>query len=356
LILNTLRYFNGEHVQIPLSTSWILAELSEFRGKQDLYTRQSPERLKKLREHAVIESAVSSNRLEGISVSSKQIQDLLVHKKTFFRDRDEEEVQGYRDALAWIHADATHIPINEQTIKRLHAMSRGQIWDAGLYKEKDGDIIERYPDGRERLRFRTVSATETPKKIAETISYWEKSLDEQRCPGLLLLAAFNLDFLCVHPFRDGNGRVSRLLWLLQSYQLGHEVGRYVSIERIVEQNKERYYETLEHSSNGWHQCTHDPWPFINYFLHIMKIAYKEFSERLGNPVETGTKTERILGAIRKFPGQFTISELALNCPGISREMIRHVLKKQRTEGEVECHGRGTAAKWTKTQTKSTLNR
>jgi Fic family protein len=239
---------------------------------------------------------VSSNRIEGVSVDPARVRDILVSPKPLFRDRDEEEVRGYRDALAWIQAEAAGIQIDEQTIKRLHTLTRGQIWDAGQHKEntvsaqanvsvanvkpasaggrsqKDGDIIERYPDGRERARFRTVPALETPVRMADLVLDWRRCLDEGWVPPLIALAAFNLDFLCIHPFRDGNGRVSRLLWLLQSYQLGYEVGRYISLEHLVEQNKDRYYETLEKSSQGWHEGKHDPWPYINYVLFILKTS------------------------------------------------------------------------------------
>ena len=154
--MSTLRQFAMGQTAIPASTAWYLADLGEFRGKQELYTRQSPQRLKALREHALIESAVSSNRIEGVSVEPSRVRDVLVAAKPLFRDRDEEEVRGYRDALTWIHQNAQRIPLSNETIQRLHATTRGQIWDAGLYKEKDGDIIERHPDGRERVRFRTL--------------------------------------------------------------------------------------------------------------------------------------------------------------------------------------------------------
>ncbi len=241
----TRRSFASSNLAVPPATAWYLSDLGEFRGKQELYTRQSPLRLKALREHALIESAVSSNRIEGVSVEPSRVRDVVVSPRPLFRDRDEEEVRGYRDALTWIHQDAQRIPIVNESIQRLHAMTRGQIWDAGLYKEKDGDIIERYPDGRERVRFRTVPAKETPAAMARLVGDWRACLEERWVPPLIALAAFNLDFLCIHPFRDGNGRVSRLIWLLQSYQLGFEVGRYISLERLVEQNKDRYYETLE---------------------------------------------------------------------------------------------------------------
>jgi Fic family protein len=351
-VMHTLRLFDSAQFQIPASTAWYLSDLGEYRGKQELYTRQSPQRLKVLREHALIESAVSSNRIEGVAVEPSRIRDLLVSPRPLFRDRDEEEVRGYRDALAWIHRDATAIPFTEHTIKQLHSMARGQIWDAGKYKDRDGDIIERYADGRERIRFRTVKAADASGAMASLVSDWQSCLDERRVPALVALAAFNLDFLCIHPFRDGNGRVSRLLWLLQSYQLGYEVGRYVSLERWVEQNKERYYETLEQSSQGWHEGKHDPWPYINYVLSILKSAYHEFAERVGEiKAPRGAKREQVLTGISRLTSkprtEFTISELEQTSPGVSRDMVRRVLREQQAAGAVECRGRGPAAIWRK---------
>ncbi len=305
--MNTLRLFAAHNLSIPASTSWYLADLGEFRGKQELYTQQSPQRLKTLREHALIESAVSSNRIEGVSLDPSRVRDVLVAPEPLFRDRDEEEVRGYRDALKLIHEGATKMPVSEATVRRLHQLARGQIWDAGQYKEKDGDIIERYADGRERVRFRPVSAAGTPAAMKELIEDWQRCLDERWVHPLIAMAAFNLDFLCIHPFRDGNGRVSRLLLLIQCYQLGNEVGRYISLERLTEENKERYYETLEQSSQGWHEGKHDPWPFINYVLSILKMAYREFAERVGEvKAPRGSKTDLVLAAINRITGEFTV--------------------------------------------------
>jgi hypothetical protein len=176
----------------------------------------------------------------------------------------------------------------------------------------------------------------------------DRLLEEGWVPPLIALAAFNLDFLCIHPFRDGNGRVSRLLWLLQSYQLGYEVGRYISLERLVEQNKDRYYETLEKSSQGWHEGKHDPWPYINYVLFILKTAYKEFAERVGETkAPRGAKTDQVNAAIEQFAGEFSVAQLELRCPGVSRDMVRRVLREQQAAGKIECQGRGPAAKWRK---------
>ena len=307
--MNTLRLFPSVATTIPAGTSWYLADLGEARGQQELFTRQAPQRLKTLREHALIESAVSSNRIEGVTVEPGRVRELILGQP-LLRDRDEEEVRGYRDALTLIHENPAALPVSDATIQKLHGLTRGEIWDAGKYKDKDGDIIERYPDGSERVRFRTVSAAETPASMAGLVVDWQRCLDQRWIHPLIALAAFSLDLLCIHPFRDGNWRVSRLLLLLQCYHLGYEVGRYISLERLIEQNKARYYETLEQSSQGWHEGKHDPWPYINYVLFILKTAYKEFAERVGDiKAPRGAKTDRIVAAIGRFVGEFTVSQL-----------------------------------------------
>jgi len=256
----TLRLFSRKFESVPAATSWYLADLGEARGKQELFTRQSPQRLQVLREHALIESAVSSNRIEGVEVEQSRIA-TIIFGQPLLRDRDEEEVRGYRQALTWIHGQGSKIPISEETVSELHRMTRGEIWDAGKYKEKDGDIIEKFPDGRSQVRSKTVPAADTRTYMRDLVELYDDAIKERKVPPLVLLAAFNLDFLCIHPFRDGNGRVSRLLLLLQCYHSGFEVGRYISLERLIEQNKERYYETLQQSSQGWHDGKHDPWPY-----------------------------------------------------------------------------------------------
>lgn len=348
--MHTLRLFASRQFEIPASTAWYVSDLGEYRGKQELYTRQSPQRLKALREHALIESAVSSNRIEGVEVEPARVRAVLASPQPLFKDRDEEEVRGYRDALAWIHGNAASIAVSDEIIKRLHALARGQIWDAGRFKERDGDIIERYADGSERVRFRTVPAADIAQAVAGLVSSWRTCFEGRWAPPPIALAAFNLDFLCIHPFRDGNGRVSRLLWLLQSYHAGYEVGRYISFERLIEQNKARYYETLEQSSQGWHEGRHDPWPYINYVLSILKLAYREFEERVGEiKAPRGSKREQVLMGIarlneRATPG-FSIRELEQACPGVSRDMVRRVLREEQAAGRLECRGKGPAATW-----------
>jgi len=344
----TLRLFSRKFESVPASTSWYLADLGEARGRQELFTRQAPQRLKALREHALIESAVSSNRIEGVEVDKSRIV-TIVFGKPLLRDRDEEEFRGYRQALTLIHEQEAKLPVSEETILKLHRLTRGEIWDAGTYKEKDSDIIEKYPDGRSRVRFKTVAAADTPACMKELVKLYDAANEERKIPPFLLLAAFNLDFLCIHPFRDGNGRVSRLLLLLQCYHLGFEIGRYISLERLIEQNKERYYKTLEQSSHGWQEGKHDPWPYINYTLFIIKTAYSEFEERLGQlQSPKGEKTGFVIQAIGRTLGPFHIAELQKECPYVSVDMIRRVLKNLREKNKVECLGRGQNAQWRKT--------
>ena len=343
--MQTLSKFTTGLKTIPTGVAWYLADIAEAKGKQNLYINQSPQKLKVLREHALVESAVSSNRIEGVEIDRKRI-GTIMFGSPLLKDRNEEEIQGYRDALQWIHANSEIIRFNETTIKKLHKMSRGEIWDSGKYKKRDGDIIERLPGGEARVRFKTVSAEATPKAMKELVSLYGEVIKTKVVHPLIAIAACNLDFLCIHPFRDGNGRASRLLLLLQLYHAGYEVGRYISLERIIEEHKERYYETLELSSQRVHYGKHDPWLFVNFLLYILKKSYSEFVERM-EKTETmkGAKTELVIEQIHKMNGDFTLSQLQSSCIGVSRDMIRKVLKDLRKQGKVVSEGRGLGARW-----------
>ena len=344
----TLERFRDGLETVPADVAWYLSDLGKSLGKQQLFAAQAPQKLSALKEHAIVESAISSNRIEGIEVNDRRV-GTLVFGKAAATDRDEEEVRGYRLALDWIHSDAATIECDEENTLKLHSLARGDIWDAGRFKERDGDIIERYPNGETRVRFRTVPAVDTPERMGDLFDLWKRCVRERWVAEVVAMAAYNLDFLCIHPFRDGNGRVSRLMLLMQSYRLGYEVGRYISLERIIEQNKERYYETLEQSSVGWHEGSHDPWPYIRYILFVFKEAYRELEARLGDLAEPkGAKTEAVLSAIGNTPGTFSVAELKARCPGVSVDMIRRVLKDLKAKGEVECLGRGRASRWRKT--------
>ncbi|MBU1744962.1 MAG: Fic family protein [Proteobacteria bacterium] len=343
----TLKQFSSSLDNIPVATSWYLADIGEAKGKQDLYKKQSPQRLKSLKEHALIESAVSSNRIEGVDVDQKRI-GTIIFGKSLLHDRSEEEVRGYREALNVIHDEGPKLTITEDNCKKLHRLTRGEIWDAGLYKEKDSDIIEKFSDGTSLIRFRTVAADKTSFCMKTLMDSWHDCIDEAKVPPIIALAAFNLDFLCIHPFRDGNGRVSRLLMLLQCYHLGIEVGRYISLERLIEQNKQRYYETLKLSSVGWHEGRHNPWHYINFTCFILKSAYREFEERLGSLSQPkGEKTALVHDAVKSFPGNFSVADILRTCPGVGIDMIRRVLQDLRHQGVIECLGRGKNAKWNK---------
>jgi Fic family protein len=345
--MHTLKQISGKLLQIPASAVWYLADISEFKGKQELYTRQSPQKLKILREHALIESTVSSNRIEGVEIDRTRI-DTVVFGKPLLKDRCEEEIHGYRDALEWIHSQGEKIKINETTIKNLHKLSRGNIWDAGKYKEKNGDIIERLPSGDTRVRFKTVSAARTPSMVKEMISDYSDLMRQHEVHPLLAITAFNLDFLCIHPFRDGNGRVSRLLLLLQLYHAGFEVGRYISLERLIEEHKERYYEALQLSSERWHEGKHDPWHYIQFLLYLLKKTYIEFSTRVDKiEMPKGNKTALIIDQIRKMPSGFSLSQLLDKCPDVSYDMVRKILKDLKSEGRISARGRGMGALWYK---------
>ena len=344
----TLRQLSAEPPTIPTRASWYLADLAEARGRQELFTRQSPQKLKVLREHALIESAVSSNRIEGVEVDQSRIGTLMFGKPAL-RDRDEEEVRGYRDALRLIHEQGAKLPITEATIKKLHQLSRGDIWDAGRYKEKDVDIIQTYADGRSRVRFKTVPARQTAKAMAELIELWQRGMKERWAQPLVLATALNLDFLCIHPFRDGNGRASRLLCLLACYHCGLEAGRYVSLERVIEDNKERYYEVLEQSSARWHEGKHDPWPTMNFLLFILTQACKEFEQRVGQlKSPRGEKTAAVLAAIDRQVSTFRVADLQADCPGVGLDLIRQLLAKLQKEKKIKALGTGRSAKWEKT--------
>ena len=346
--MKTLQLFANKPESIPAISAWYLADLGEALGKQELFIKQSPQKLKVLREHALIESAISSSRIEGVEIEKSRVATIILGKP-LLKDRREEEVSGYRDALNLIHTKKKLISLSEETIKKFHNLIKSDMWDSGKYKEKPGDIIQTYPDGNVRIRFKTVSPDNVDHYIKKSIKLYNQCLRERYIHQLIAIAAFNLDFLCIHPFRDGNGRVSRLLFLLQCYQAGYKVGRYISLERLIEENKERYYETLELSSKGWHEGKHNPWHYINFLMYILKSAYREFEKRAGRITYVkGEKTELIINAIEKTLGNFHISEIQSKCPGVSIDLIRKTLKSLQKDKKVECLGRGQGAQWQRT--------
>ncbi len=343
--MKTLELLQNRMVQIPMSVSWYLSDIGRAQGLQELFLRQSPQRLKVLREHAIAQSAVSSNRIEGVEIDRSRIGTVLFGHPSL-RNRDEEEIAGYRNALNLIHSQSQKLPVSEETILKLHSMTRGEIWDAGKYKDKPVDIIEKRHDGSQFVRFSSVSPENTPGFTKKMIEMWTEQIRERDVSPLVIIAAFNLDFLCIHPFRDGNGRVSRLLLLLTCYHIGIQVGRYISLERLIEENKERYYETLKLSSNGWHEGKHDPWPYIGFLLFIIKKAYDEFEEKAGQiPVQKGEKSEMVIKAIQKQNDSFRLVDIENACPGVGRDWIRTILFDLKKKGFSTCSGKGRAARW-----------
>jgi Fic family protein len=332
--------------QLPLGTVWLLEKLAESKGKQALYEKQSPQILRALREMALVESIESSNRIEGVTVARDRLRPLVLGNARP-RDRSEEEIVGYRRALSWINTNHEKISIEPETIKRLHGLAQGgTVGDAGEWKHSQNEIVEIYPDGRRAVRFYPVEPAQVPAAVEELCLAYRHSMDQLKVTPLLALACLVLDFLCIHPFRDGNGRVSRLLTLLALYHHGHQVGRYISLERIIEQTKESYYEVLQKSSTGWHDGNHDITPWFNYFLSTIRTAYREFEERAERQRPSrGSKADLINYALENVPSPFGISDVQRLCPNVSRDMIRVVMNRWRKEGRLKVMGRGRDAQW-----------
>lgn len=323
-----------------------LRALGEHRGEQELFSQQTPEALETLRTVALVESTESSNRLEGVVAAPDRLREVVLRDATP-EDRSEQEIAGYRDGLALIHESSDHMPVSVSVIQQLHSMLyRYQPGSGGRWKSTQNDIVERAADGSIlRVRFRPVSPVATPGAMRDLISNWDRALDQQR-EALLVIPLAVLDFLCIHPFADGNGRTARLLTLLLLYRSGYAVGRYISVERVIEESRDTYYEALEASSHGWHEGDHDPFPWLEYFWGVLLRAYGEFRERAGRlATARGAKTALIEGAVERRMRPFAISEIENDCPGVSRDMIRHVLRRLRDEGQVQVRGRGRGAKW-----------
>ncbi|MBW3565411.1 MAG: Fic family protein [Acidobacteria bacterium] len=325
-----------------------LRALGEYRGKQELYEKQRPETLEALRTVAIVESTDSSNRLEGITAPKARLEALVGHSTTP-RNRSEQEIAGYRDALELIHQARRDMPFSVNIIRQLHQTIYSYLpEEGGKWKNVDNEIVERNPRGEiTRIRFRAVAAAMTPETMEEMVRRYRDALARAHDP-LVLIPLTVLDFLCIHPFRDGNGRVARLLTLLLLYHAGYDVGRYVSLERLFEESRESYYETLEMSSRAWHEGKHDWRPWNDYFWGVLNRAYTIFEERVGS-VESfkGSKSQRVREAVERKMIPFGISEIETECPDVSRETIRNVLQSLRDQGVLEVIGRGRGARWRK---------
>jgi Fic family protein len=336
------------YLDTPLSHQLVMSmrTLGEFRGRQVLYAGQFPEVLETLRRTAVVQSIESSNRIEGITVAADRIVP-LAEKQTKPQDRPEQEVAGYRDVLAAIHAGHSKLGLSAKLIREWHGKMHRYTSDAGgRWKDKDNAILEVRPDGKQVVRFRPVSAIGTPEFMKSLVTLFRKAMSAGEADPLLLIASFILDFECVHPFADGNGRIGRLLTLLLLYQSGYEVGRYVSLERIVEESKETYYEALYRSSQGWHKGQHDLRPWWEYFLGMLTAAYREFESRVGSITSArGAKREMVISAVEHLPKIFRFADLQQACPGVSYPTLRRALDSLRKSRKLRCIGRGRDAQW-----------
>ena len=337
-----------ERQAIPIEMGGLIQALGEFKGRQELFRHQGSQVLESLRQVAIIESTESSNRIEGVTVAPDRLKELMLHPSKP-RDRSEAEILGYRNVLSQIHTTPDQFEITEEKIQGFHREIYAQTnLPAGHWKRRDNTIEERLADGRWITRFVPVSARETPFYMKELCSRFDRLWDERRISPLLLIPAFVLDFLCIHPFTDGNGRVSRLLAVLLLHQSSYGVGRYISLERLIERSKETYYEALQMSSEGWHEGRHRLKPWWEYSLGILIGAYREFEERVGTiTTARGAKTALIEQAIERLPSTFRIADLEQACPPVSRDMIRVVLNRLRKEGKLYCKGTGRSAFWEK---------
>lgn len=339
---------HGYLLEQPISQNLLMTvrAIGEHRGRQGLYRVQSPEVLETLRRVAMVQSVESSNRIEGVTVPADRLE-AIVAKKTTPKDRSEQEVAGYRDVLAVIHATANRMTLSPELILRFHRQMYARTPEkGGRWKEKDNAILEVRPDGRRVVRFRPISALATPEFTNKLCTLYRQAMDERRAEPLLLIASCVFDFECIHPFFDGNGRIGRLLTLLLLYQAGYEVGRYISLERIIEESKETYYEVLLQSSHGWHEAKHDLRPWWNYFLGTLIAAYKEFEERVGTiTTARGVKREMVQQTIKRLPSRFRFGELQRACPGVSYPTLKRALMDLKRQKKVRCLGKGRDAEW-----------
>lgn len=324
--------------------------IAEYKGKQDLYKEQSPQVLETLRQAAIIQSTESSNRLEGITAPLERIKE-LVAKKTTPKNRSEQEIAGYRDVLNTIHANYTDIPFTTGVVLQFHRdLYQFLPGEGGKWKPVDNEITETNANGTKIVRFKPVPAHQTQDAMEELHKRFDNLWQSGEIEPLLLIPTYVLDFLCIHPFLDGNGRMARLLTLLLLYKAGYEVGRYISLEQMVEHTKESYYDTLYQSSQGWHETQHPILPWWEYFLGVMLLGvYKEFERRVGMITTTrGAKREMILDTVSRLPQRFQIGDIERACLGVSRPTINRALRELREQGKISCVKSGRDAIWEKT--------
>lgn len=327
----------------------LLTKIHEYKGEQALFIEAKADTLTKLVEIAKIQSTEASNKIEGIYTSDERLKK-LVQDKTTPRTRNEQEIAGYRDVLATIHESFDYIPPKSSMILQLHRdlyKFSGASY-GGTYKTADNVIAETDTQGNKSVRFQPLPAWETPEAVDSLCRAYEEAVGTGEMDPLLLIPMFILDILCIHPFNDGNGRMSRLLTLLLLYRAGYIVGKYISIEKLIEESKETYYETLRQSSQGWHEGTNDYAPFVRYTLGVVAAAYRDFSSRVQALAISGmSKPDRIREIIKGTLGKITKAEILKQCPDISQITVQRTLADLQKSGEILklSGGRNTAYIW-----------
>ena len=319
----------------------LVSGIHEYRGRQELHLTQKPAVLDKLVEVAKVQSTESSNAIEGIFTSNTRLNQLM-QSKTTPKNRDEEEIAGYRFVLDMIHESYEYIPISSNYILQLHQnlyrFSNRSI--GGHFKNSDNHIVPRDENGIEHVIFEPLSPLETPIAIDRICEEFNRVSATEEVDTLLLIPIFIHDFLCVHPFNDGNGRMSRLLTTLLLYRAGYVVGRYVSLEKKIADLKDLYYDSLNMSQNGWHEGEDDPTPFIKYILKTIIAAYKDFEERIEIIDIKEPAIEQVRAAVYKKIGKFTKSEIMEMCPKLGRASVENSLTALVNEEVLERRGRG----------------
>jgi Fic family protein len=338
--------------QVLGELTMMLREVDQAQGRQEAFRLQHPQRLDVLTRVARIESTEASNEIEGITAPHARIE-ALVEETTTPRNRSEEEIAGYRKVLDLIHSTSPgSIPFTVNVVKQFHGLlyefSPGR---GGEFKQSDNEVIEELPDGTRVLRFTPVPAWQTEEAMRALHEGWAAALESGRYHPVMLTGAYVLDLLVIHPFSDGNGRMARLLTLLLLYKGGYEVGRYISLEKVIAETKETYYEALEASTSGWHEDAHDPVPWLRYFLGVLIGAYRRFEERAAALAGRGSKTEAVKQFVRSsLSDEFTIADIRRASPGVSDDHIRKVLAALRADGVIESASKGRSARYRRLRT------
>jgi Fic family protein len=319
----------------------MVSAIHEFRGKQDLYIQTQPMVLTHLLEIAKIQSTGASNRIEGIYTSDERLT-ALVNMRTEPRNRSEAEIAGYREVLSLIHENYDHIPLRSNIILQLHRdLYQFNPGGGGKYKVADNIIAETDVSGVEKVRFVPASAFETPEAMDRLTQAFREGARTGDVDPLILIPMFVLDFLCIHPFTDGNGRMSRLLTLLLLYNSGYIVGKYISIEKVIEETKERYYEALEESSVRWHEGANDYTPFVGYYLSVLLRVYRDFSSRVSYVFNrTISKPHRVRDLFADTLGRLSKSDILNKFPDISVSTVEAALAVFVREGYILKIGAG----------------